>query len=739
MKNWAAFATILLLLTEALIWSQVTEPEAAVGPEPIVNLIADSQHELTRLPVAFAPLPDSDEIEIGKELEQQYLGLLQSQGEEDPALENHVQKYVEKVGARVAAHAHRKLPYRFHYVPQFSFVNAFALPGGAVFIGNGLMSLMKNEDELAAVLGHEIEHVDHYHCAERVQIEAALRHTTLGLLAGIPVEIFVAGYSKSQEMEADREGTKLAAAAGYSPQGAIEMFEAFEHYEPHKRVRAETPADEIAGIASDALDGYFRSHPLSEERIDQIKKLIASGALPDRQDTAPLKVAYVFLTENAFRWLQKAELAPYPGLSAKEKREREAERKTQYQEAAKLAAQSLALAANQPRAMEIIALADFGLNDFAGTSEMYRKLLPQFPTFADDIRNYVDTFAESAFKAERYGDAVKTASYSLELQPNEKEALRIVAQAQFALGNYRDGDDAVRKLRNMYPDTAEEALAYLNRLTAAQFEQGRYQDAMNSAGESLALQPNQRETLLILANSEFALANFSAAAPVYRKLLDSDALDLAVLRSYADALAGTAPNLATVRDFEAWAAKINAHSEVLSAEMRIETAGLYLMQGDETRTKAIWEQARSNQGVIAPELLARLAWWYYRAGKYDAAAAVLRDGMQMRPGDSGLQLMQAWIDLEQHRFEEAIPLFTSATADPAWNSPVMGMAIASWQAHHDEEALERFDSAAKTLPQWRNPQWVSALYSPGVAQTAAEMDAEWQKRQSAKARSLPKH
>ena len=58
-------------------------------------------------------------------------------------------------------------------------MNAFAVTGAAVFIGGGLISLMTTEDRLAAVLGHEIEHVDHYHCAERVQIEATLRRTPI--------------------------------------------------------------------------------------------------------------------------------------------------------------------------------------------------------------------------------------------------------------------------------------------------------------------------------------------------------------------------------------------------------------------------------------------------------------------------------------------------------------------------------------------------------------------------------
>ena len=386
--------------------------------------------------------------------------------------------------------------------------------------------------------------------------------------------------------------------------------------------------------------------------------------------------------------------------------------------------------------MEIVAIADLGLGDFTGAAAMYRNLLPQYPAFADDIRTRVDALAQNAFAAGNYGEAVKMASYALELQPSERDALKILAEAQFAVADVRDGDEAIRKLQNMYPDAAQEVLDYLNQAATSRFARGRYQDAVSLASESIALKPDQREVLLVLGNAQFALANFSAAATVYRKLLDQDASDVPILRSYTDALASTGRSPAIAHDFESWMAGVHEASEPVAAQIRVEDAGLHVLDGDEALAKAIVEQVRSNQGVVAPELLARLAWWYYRAGNYNGGAAVVYDGIQMRPGDRGLQLMQGWIDIEQHRFDDAIRLFESASAEPRWNSPVMGRAIASWQAHRDEAALERFDSAAKALPQWRNPQWVAALYSPLVAHTAIEMDAEWQKRQSAKLRNV---
>src|ERR1700761_303665 len=284
MKQWPLFAAVLLLLTIALIWSEVTKADAPASPEPILNLIADSQRELMRLPVAFAPLADAEEIKIGQQLELSYAGNFPAASGEDRAIET----YVQRVGALEATHAHRKLPYRFHYIPSLDFVNAFALPGGPVFIGGGLISLMNTEDELAAVLGHELEHIDHYHCAERVQLEAAIQRVPLSELVSIPVEVFVTGYSKAQDLEAAREGTMLAAVSGYSPQGAIQLFESFERLQPEVQRRAATPEQELSDIALQGLFGYFRSHPSNAERIDQIQRMIAHGQLPNRQNTGHL-------------------------------------------------------------------------------------------------------------------------------------------------------------------------------------------------------------------------------------------------------------------------------------------------------------------------------------------------------------------------------------------------------------------------------------------------------------------
>ena len=275
MKRWSLFAGILILAVASVIVSERQKVNVPASPAALLYLVADTEQELTRMPVSFARMSDADEIRIGNDLARSYASREQRQSNPDTAI---VQRYIARIGTALAAHAHRKLPYRFHYIPNPNLINAFALPGGHVYVGAGLVALMDSEDELAAVIGHEIEHIDHYHCSDRAQQERALRRIPLGALVAIPIEVFEAGYSKDQELEADREGTRLAVESGYSANGAIRMFETFERLQREYQAQAKTPQEELSRVALQTLEGYFRSHPLPSERIAQIQKMIAVGA-----------------------------------------------------------------------------------------------------------------------------------------------------------------------------------------------------------------------------------------------------------------------------------------------------------------------------------------------------------------------------------------------------------------------------------------------------------------------------
>jgi predicted Zn-dependent protease len=294
MKRSVVFVVFFLILGFALAglyWSQRRPKSTPVSANAILNMAADAQRDLSRIPMHFTRLSDEQEIAIGRELASRYATQTRKLTPEEKGLE----KYVTRVGNIVALHAHRRLPYTFTVLPDHNMINAFSLPGGPVYIGGGMLDLMMSEDELANVLAHEIEHIDHYHCAERVQLEAKLKNLNLevlGALLQIPLELWEAGYHKDEEFEADREGMNLAVQSGYSPYGAVDTFERFAKLHDEYVIHAQSPEEELSELAIQSLNGYFRSHPLPSERLAQANRLIAEQHWEDRKTQRPFRVEY---------------------------------------------------------------------------------------------------------------------------------------------------------------------------------------------------------------------------------------------------------------------------------------------------------------------------------------------------------------------------------------------------------------------------------------------------------------
>jgi predicted Zn-dependent protease len=157
--------------------------------------------------------------------------------------------YVSQIGQRLARHAPRgRFSYKFQVVDQDA-PNAFALPGGYVFVSRGLLVLSNSEDELANVIGHEIVHVARRHAAARQSLmrdlPAIFRHAAIGQ---------VASYSRDQEREADRLGQGLSAVAGFDPQGMADFLKNLDYSE---RLR----------LGHSRMPGYLDTHPTTGERV----------------------------------------------------------------------------------------------------------------------------------------------------------------------------------------------------------------------------------------------------------------------------------------------------------------------------------------------------------------------------------------------------------------------------------------------------------------------------------------
>jgi predicted Zn-dependent protease len=160
-----------------------------------------------------------------------------------------LQRYVAAVGARVAAQAPpNPFTFTFHVVDQ-EVPNAFAVPGGYVFVTAGLMALANSENELANVLGHEITHVVKRHAARQEAVAEDMSPLTGGMYRALQL----ASYSREDEREADEGGQRMAAAAGYDPQ-AMTVF--LGQLAQESRLE-----DAGAGIPS-----FFDSHPSTPGR-----------------------------------------------------------------------------------------------------------------------------------------------------------------------------------------------------------------------------------------------------------------------------------------------------------------------------------------------------------------------------------------------------------------------------------------------------------------------------------------
>ena len=169
-------------------------------------------------------ITETDEVRAGQILAEEFA---QEEGMRSTPQTTKIDEYLQAVGDRVAAHAQRKLPYRFHFDPSPAFKSAVGLPGGQIFVGGGILAYMDSEDQLAAVLGHEVEHIALNQCRDRVIKVLAEKHLSTDKLEELKVDEFLAGYGHDNELAADREGVKLAMEAGYPPKGAIRLLRTF--------------------------------------------------------------------------------------------------------------------------------------------------------------------------------------------------------------------------------------------------------------------------------------------------------------------------------------------------------------------------------------------------------------------------------------------------------------------------------------------------------------------------------
>jgi predicted Zn-dependent protease len=191
----------------------------------------------------------------------------------DPA----VIEYVNRVAQNIVLHSDAKIPFTVKVIDSQD-VNAFALPGGFLYVNRGLLEAAENEAEVAGVLSHEIAHVTARHGIEQASKGELLNYASIPLIffgglggylvrqvAGLAVPLTFLKFSRGAEKEADRLGAQYMWSAGYDPTALITFFEKLQAQDKRK---------------PGTLAKVFSTHPLTGDRITEVRGLIQR--FPDR-------------------------------------------------------------------------------------------------------------------------------------------------------------------------------------------------------------------------------------------------------------------------------------------------------------------------------------------------------------------------------------------------------------------------------------------------------------------------
>lgn len=195
-----------------------------------------------------------------------------------PYPDREVADYLSGIVRRLGGLSHRPdLPYRFTLLNS-SVPNAFALPGGEVFLTRGMLALLPEEAQFAVVMGHEVGHVNHRHSVKAMNdallvglgtslVSGALRddrdREVAAGLASVSGGLLLLRFSRDQELEADDRGVEYAYRAGYDPRRGAKVFEEFARL---KRA---------AGAGGGPFESWTSSHPLDEDRVRHIEEEVA--------------------------------------------------------------------------------------------------------------------------------------------------------------------------------------------------------------------------------------------------------------------------------------------------------------------------------------------------------------------------------------------------------------------------------------------------------------------------------
>ncbi len=248
-------------------------------PKDIVSGVFDLGREVIKTAEGVVQevigLDEDEEIALGETVHGQVLKAHKIVS--SPGIQGRIKKLAEPL---LAIRDRKGIPYTFTVVEDES-VNAFALPGGHIYIHTGLLDFVASDVELQYVLGHEIGHVDLKHCVNRLTLAVRAALATGGL-AAIPVSqlynLYALQFSVDDEFEADKYGFIRLVKLGHSKEAAL-SFERhmLEHYESLGIATSKKDPHSIPEVLEHEFRNHFRTHPPSKERLKALESLKIPG------------------------------------------------------------------------------------------------------------------------------------------------------------------------------------------------------------------------------------------------------------------------------------------------------------------------------------------------------------------------------------------------------------------------------------------------------------------------------
>ncbi|MGQ9611056.1 MAG: M48 family metalloprotease [bacterium] len=388
--------------------------------------------------------------------------------------------YINSLGQRVASNSDRpKLPYYFTIVDS-SVVNAFALPGGYIYITRGLLVRMDNEAQLAAVLGHEIGHVNARHSMKRLQNVLGFNLGMLfldqvasgsenyqkwrGMLktgSQVAFATVSLGYGRKDEHQADELGTRYASKAGFDPNGMIQLLELLKN---------------LSDREPTAVEEFFMSHPRTSERIKSVNEVISKLPPEQRkgiQNRAEYKSKIKDLVEaqKAYDHYDKGEIL---------------QQKRNYNEALSEYNQAIALRNNIAKPYHGIGKVYYAQGKYNQAIEEYKKAISKDP---DYIFAYND-LGVSLITTKQYEGALNYLKKAVQIYENYDDAWSNLGEAYYNLKQY---PESIKSLEMAITLNENHPRAYTT-LGLAYEASGNTQKAIESYEKAIKIAPKENYT-----------------------------------------------------------------------------------------------------------------------------------------------------------------------------------------------------------------------------------------------------